>query len=157
MNALLSLSALVAAPFFLGLVNQTKAFFAGRRGPGLFRLYFDLLKLMRKSCPRATTTTWLFDLAPSVALAATLLAAALFPWSRSGDAAPRIATCSAVACCYLLGTGRFFTVLGAPATLGELGIPESAIDKLPEITDMSCWAYKEMTREDVKNILNMCV
>lgn len=113
MNALSVFVALIAAPFFLGLVNQTKAFFAGRRGPGLFRLYFDLLKLMRKSCPRSTTTTWLFDLAPSVALAATLLAAVLFPWSLSGDASPRIATCSAVAFFYLLGTGRFFTVLGA--------------------------------------------
>jgi len=53
-------------------------------------------------------------------------------------------------------TRDFFTELGAPATLGELGIPADAIDKLTEITDMSCWAYKEMTREDVKNILNMC-
>lgn len=117
MNIAYFLLALLLAPFFLGLVNQTKAFFAGRRGPGLFRLYFDLAKLLRKSCPRAATSTWLFDLAPSIALAATLLAALVFPWSL--EAAPTdaarapLAALSSVVLFYLLGTGRFFTVLGA--------------------------------------------
>ena len=54
-------------------------------------------------------------------------------------------------------TRAFFDELGAPSTLTELGIPESAIDRLVELTDMSCWAYKEMTREDVKNILTMAL
>lgn len=117
MNIAYFLLALLLAPFFLGLVNQTKAFFAGRRGPGLFRLYFDLAKLLRKSCPRAATSTWLFDLAPSIALAATLLAALVFPWSLEAgptDAAHApLAALSSVVFFYLLGTGRFFTVLGA--------------------------------------------
>ena len=117
MNIPYFLLALLLAPLFLGLVNQTKAFFAGRRGPGLFRLYFDLAKLLRKSCPRAATSTWLFDLAPSIALAATLLAALVFPWSL--EAAPTdaarapLAALSSVVFFYLLGTGRFFTVLAA--------------------------------------------
>lgn len=118
MNILYFLCALLFAPFFLGLVNQTKAFFAGRRGPGLFRLYFDLAKLLRKSCPRSATSTWLFDIAPSIALATTLLAALIFPWSLETDAATNAATAplaalSSVVFFYLLGTGRFFTVLGA--------------------------------------------
>lgn len=116
MNLVYFLLALLLAPLFLGLVNQTKAFFAGRRGPGLFRLYFDLAKLLRKSCPRAATSTWFFDLAPSVALAATLLAALVFPWSLEAatDAARApLAALSSVVFFYLLGTGRFFTVLGA--------------------------------------------
>lgn len=118
MNILYFLCALLLAPFFLGLVNQTKAFFAGRRGSGLFRLYFDLAKLLRKSCPRSATSTWLFDLAPSIALATTLLAALVFPWSLETDAATNAAAApfaalSSVVFFYLLGTGRFFTVLGA--------------------------------------------
>ena len=112
MHALSVLVALIAAPLFPGIVNQTKACFAGRSGPGLFRLYFDLAKLMRKSCPRSTTTTWVFDLAPSVALAAALLAALIFPWTLGGAAAV-VASCPAVVFFYLLGTGRFLTVLGA--------------------------------------------
>ena len=50
-------------------------------------------------------------------------------------------------------TRAFFNELGAPATLTELGIPESAIDDLAEKADLSCWAYRELTREDVKAIL----
>ena len=110
MNILTFLLAALLAPLLPGIVNQTKAFFAGRRGPGLFRLYFDLAKLMRKSCPRSTTSTWLFDIAPSVSLAATTIAAMLFPW---GPGQGTFAHASAALFFYLLGTGRFFTVLGA--------------------------------------------
>jgi len=110
MNAIFILLALVLAPLLPGIVNQTKAFFAGRRGPGLFRLYFDLAKLLRKSCPRSTTSTWLFDLAPSIALAATIIAAVIFPWTPNALAFPSPLF---VVFFYLLGTARFFTVLGA--------------------------------------------
>jgi len=109
MNILCILLALLLAPLLADIINQTKAFFAGRRGPGFFRLYFDLAKLLRKSCPRSTTTTWLFDLAPAISLAATLAAALVFPWTCSFQS-----TCASVVLFfYLLGTGRFFTVLGA--------------------------------------------
>ena len=103
---------LLLAPLLPGVINQVKAAFAGRRGPGFFRLYFDLAKLMRKSCPRSTTSTWLFDVAPAVSLAVTLVAAALFPWPGAcfWGQSPYV---SAALFFYLLGTGRFFTVLGA--------------------------------------------
>lgn len=52
-------------------------------------------------------------------------------------------------------TRDFFDEMGAPATLTDLGIPESAIEDLAARTDLSCWAYKELTREDVKAILRM--
>ena len=110
MNILTFLLAALLAPLLPGLVNQTKAFFAGRRGPGLFRLYFDLAKLLRKSCPRAAASTWIFDIAPAVSLAATVLAAAVFPWGPGPGLA---ASASAVLFFYLLGTARFFAVLGA--------------------------------------------
>ena len=112
MNILFFLLAAVLAPLLPGLVNQTKAFFAGRRGPGLFRLYFDLWKLLRKSCPRSSTSTWIFDLAPALALAATLAAGMIFPWLRTASGLA-MAGGSAAVFFYLLGTGRFFTVLGA--------------------------------------------
>ena len=115
-NLIFFAAALVAAPFFIGVINQTKAFFAGRRGSGFFRLYFDLAKLLRKSSPRSVTATWLFDLAPSITLAATIAAAMVFPWMD--DPADKItgflsASVSAALFFYLLGAGRFFTVLGA--------------------------------------------
>lgn len=112
MNYLFLILAFVLAPLLVGIVNQTKAFFAGRRGPGLFRLYFDLAKLVRKNCPRSTTTTWIFDLAPAIALAATVAAAIIFPWTLTA-ATGGFGAASAALFFYLLGTGRFFTVLGA--------------------------------------------
>jgi len=54
-------------------------------------------------------------------------------------------------------TRDFFTEIGAPSTLADLGIPESAIEDLAARTDLSCWAYKELTREDVKAILRMAL
>ena len=111
MNILSVILAAVAAPLFVGIVNQTKAFFGGRRGPGFLRMYFDIWKLLRKSRPRPLRSTWVFDIAQPASLASTLAAAIVFPWTASpcGFAAGA----SAALFFYLLGAGRFFTVLGA--------------------------------------------
>jgi formate hydrogenlyase subunit 4 len=110
MNILCVILAVVLAPVFPGIVNQTKAFFAGRRGPGVFRLYADIFKLLRKSCPRPEHSTWIFDIAQPVSFASVIAAAAVFPWTASGGAA---AVVPAVLFFYLLAAGRFFTVLGS--------------------------------------------
>ena len=39
---------LVLPPLLLGVINKTKAWFAGRIGPPLLQPYYDLVKLMRK-------------------------------------------------------------------------------------------------------------
>lgn len=110
MNILCVILAVVLAPVFPGIVNQTKAFFAGRRGPGVFRLYADIFKLLRKSCPRPEHSTWIFDIAQPVSFASVIAAVAVFPWTASGGAA---AVVPAVLFFYLLAAGRFFTVLGS--------------------------------------------
>lgn len=110
MNVLCVILAVLLAPVFPGIVNQTKAFFAGRRGPGVFRLYADIFKLLRKSCPRPEHSTWIFDIAQPVSFASVIAAAAVFPWTASGGAA---AVVPAVLFFYLLAAGRFFTVLGS--------------------------------------------
>lgn len=110
MNILCIILAAVMAPLFIGIVNQTKAFFAGRRGPGMFRLYVDICKLLRKSCPRPRHSTWLFDIAQSASLAAVIAATAVFPWTGGGGLSSFI---PAAVFFYLLAAGRFFTVIGA--------------------------------------------
>jgi formate hydrogenlyase subunit 4 len=110
MNILSIILALILAPLYLGIVNQTKAFFGGRRGPGFFRLYADIFKLLRKSCIRPEHSTWVFDIAQSVSLASVIAAALIFPWT--GNTVP-IAATPVVAFFYLLAAGRFFMVLGA--------------------------------------------
>ena len=111
MNILSVILASVLAPLLIGIVNQTKAFFGGRRGPGFLRLYFDIWKLLRKSCPRPSQSTWIFDIAQPVSLASTIAAAIVFPWTVSPDGFA--AAVPAALFFYLLGAGRFFTVLGA--------------------------------------------
>lgn len=110
MNIISIILALILAPLFPGIVNQTKAFFGGRRGPGIFRLYADLLKLLRKSCVRPEHSTWVFDVAQSVSLASVIAASIVFPWTG-------VSTITIVAPTvlffYLLAAGRFFTVIGA--------------------------------------------
>ncbi|PIQ84331.1 MAG: hydrogenase [Candidatus Omnitrophica bacterium CG11_big_fil_rev_8_21_14_0_20_63_9] len=101
---------LVAAPLVPGLINKTKAAFAGRQGPPLFQLYFDLLKLLNKGAVYSRVTTWIFRAGPIVSLASVIVAALFVPvagtasLSFSGDI---------IAFAYLLGLGRFFTVLAA--------------------------------------------
>ena len=55
---------LLMPPLLLGVINKTKALFAGRVGPPLLQPYYDLARLMRKGMVFSTTTTWIFRAAP---------------------------------------------------------------------------------------------
>jgi formate hydrogenlyase subunit 4 len=101
---------LVAAPLVPGLINKTKAAFAGRQGPPLFQLYFDLLKLLNKGTVYSRVTTWIFRAGPIVSLASAIMAALFVP--LAGTASLSFPG-DIIAFAYLLGLGRFFTVLAA--------------------------------------------
>ncbi len=103
---------LLFPPLLQGIVNRVKAMFAGRRGPPLLQLYFDLAKLLRKSAVYSTTTTWLFRAGPAASLAALLMAALLLPLG-GGLPAPVSFAGDVVLFAYLLGAARFATVLAA--------------------------------------------
>jgi formate hydrogenlyase subunit 4 len=103
--------ALAMPPLLLGIINKTKAFFAGRRGPPVLQLYYDLAKLLRKGSVYSTTTTWVFRAGPVVSLAAALVAALLVPLGN--DPAPVAFAGDLIFFAYVLGLGRFFTVAAA--------------------------------------------
>ena len=105
---------LLLPPLFVGIVNRTKARFAGRRGPPLLQLYQDLWKLLRKGAVYSRTTTWVFRAGPIVGLAAVLVAGALVP--IAGLPAPLRFQGDLIAFAYLLGLARFVTVLAAMDT-----------------------------------------
>jgi formate hydrogenlyase subunit 4 len=105
---------LVMPPLLLGVINKTKAWFAGRVGPPLLQPYFDLLRLMRKGMVVSTTTTWIFQAGPIITLAAILLAAMLVPLGRFDS--PLHFTGDLVLFVYLLALGRFFTTAAAMDT-----------------------------------------
>lgn len=104
----------ILSPFLLGVVNRTKAFFAGRNGRPLLQLYYDIAKLLRKGAVYSQTATWLFIAGPIVGMSALVSASTLIPFagmpalfSFNGDIILFI---------YLLGLLRFFTVLAAMDT-----------------------------------------
>ncbi len=70
---------LMLAPLMLGVINRTKAAFAGRNGQPPLQLYFDLWRLLHKGVVYSRTTTWVFRAGPVVGLAATLSALLLTP------------------------------------------------------------------------------
>ncbi len=105
------LLALVLSPLMLGVINRTKAWFAGRCGLPLLQAYYDLSKLLRKGAVYSRTTTWVFRAGPIVGLAAVLVATALVP--LGGEPAPLAFTGDLILLAYVLGLMRFFTVAAA--------------------------------------------
>ena len=102
---------LVLAPLLFGIINKTKAVFAGRTGQPLLQSYYDLWKLFNKGAVYSQTSSWVFRLGPIVGLAVVFTAAALVPFGRlpaviafDGDV---------ILFAYLFGLMRFFTVLSA--------------------------------------------
>jgi formate hydrogenlyase subunit 4 len=102
---------LVCAPFLLTVINRTKAFIAGRRGPMWFQPYYELWKYFHKGAVYSRTTTWVFRAGPIVGLASVLTALTLVPF---GDV-PAVLHFQGdlILFAYLLGLMRFFTVLAA--------------------------------------------
>jgi formate hydrogenlyase subunit 4 len=102
---------LVLAPLLVGVANRIKSFFAGRTGPPILQLYWDLGKLLRKGAVYSRTTTWLFRGGPLVGLAALLGGVLLVPWGS----APALISFEGdlVLFAYFLGLARFATALAA--------------------------------------------
>lgn len=102
---------LIAPPLLLGVINKTKAAFAGRVGPPVLQPYHDLARLFRKGSVFSTTTTWVFRAGPVVALVAAAFAALLVPYGARGAAISFSGDMILFA--YLFALGRFFTVAAA--------------------------------------------
>lgn len=95
----------------VGIVNRTKAWWGGRRGPRLWQLGWDLARLMRKRPVLSTVATSLFRAGPWVVLAATLLAAQIAP--VLGAFAPLQFSHDFIVFAYTLGLARLFLMLSA--------------------------------------------
>ena len=106
--------ALVASPLLIGIINKVKAFFAGRKGPRVLQLYYDLAKLMKKSSVYSTSRGWIFQLAPWGTLATVLLMLAMLP--AACLVSPAAFPGDMILFVYLAGCGRMLTVLAAMET-----------------------------------------
>jgi len=102
---------LVMPILVVGVINRTKAMWAGRRGPPLLQTLFDLKRLLHKQPVYSQTTTSIFKLGPLVLLASALVAALIAP--ITGAAGPVSFAFDFVAFASLWGLGRVFMMLAA--------------------------------------------
>ena len=119
MNSLLDLILrldcwLLLAPLLPGIINKVKAWVAGRRGPPVLQLYFDLARLWKKVVVLSTLASPAFVILPAVTWVALLCAAMLMPLGPLG--AGLTFRGDALLLLYLLALGRFATAWAAMET-----------------------------------------
>jgi formate hydrogenlyase subunit 4 len=105
------LCALILAPLMIGVINRTKAFVAGRRGPPLLQPYRDVIKLLMRGAVYGEVTSALFRLGPVVNLAALLAGLLVVPFAGAGAAIAFPG--DLIVLVGLFALGRFATVLAA--------------------------------------------
>ncbi len=97
--------------FFMGFVVRTKSLASGRKGPGILQPMKDIIRLWRKGAVYSRTTSFIFQIAPSIYFASVLTAIAVVPLgpykgliSFDGDF---------VFFAYVLALGKFFSIISA--------------------------------------------
>lgn len=103
--------ALTMPILMVGLVNRTRSWWAGRRGPGLAQSFWDLARLLRKRPVISSVASPLFRAGAWVVLAASLLAAQIAP--MLGPLAPLQFDHDFIVFAYALGLARIFLMLSA--------------------------------------------
>jgi len=104
-------AALVAAPIFLGWVNQCRAWLQNRRAPSIWLPYRNIRKLFHKDAVIAENASPLFRAAPYVVFGTMVVAAGIIP--SMGTRLPLVAAADAIALVGLFATARVFVSLAA--------------------------------------------
>ncbi len=113
---------MLAAPLFLGWVNQCRAWLQNRRAPSLLQPYRAIRKLFHKDAVLAENASSLFRIAPYVVFGTMVLAAAIIP--SMGTRLPLSIAADSIALVGLLATARVFLALAAMdvgTAFGSLG------------------------------------
>jgi formate hydrogenlyase subunit 4 len=102
---------ILASLFFMGFVIRTKSIASGRKGPGILQPMKDILRLWKKGSVYSTTTSFIFQIAPTAYFTSVLMAILMIPHgsnpgfiSFEGDF---------VMFAYILTFGKFFMIISA--------------------------------------------
>lgn len=105
---------LIAAIFFTGIIIRTKSIFSGRKGPGILQPMKDVIRLFRKGAVYSQTTSFVFQIAPTIYFASVFMAMLVVPFGQSkgfisfnGDF---------IFFAYVLALGKFFSIISAMDT-----------------------------------------
>ncbi len=100
--------------FFMGIILRTKSIASGRKGPGIFQPMKDIFRLWKKGSVYSETTSFIFQIAPSIYFASVVMACLVIPFglfkgviSFNGDF---------VFFAYILALGKFFMIISAMDT-----------------------------------------
>jgi formate hydrogenlyase subunit 4 len=128
---------LLLAPLLPGIINKVKAWVAGRRGPPVLQLYYDLAKLWRKGVVLSTAVSPAHVIGPAMAWVALAGAALLLPigpagasLSFRGDALMFVGLLAFARFCIALAaldTGSAFEGMGAAREVSYAVLAEAAI------------------------------
>src|ERR1700693_1935381 len=97
--------------FFSGIIIRTKSIFSGRKGPGIFQPLKDIWRLFRKGAVYSNTSSFIFQIAPSIYFASVLMAIFLIPFGNK----PGIISFNGdfIFFAYVLALGKFFLIISA--------------------------------------------
>lgn len=122
---------IVFIPLLLvGVVRKIKARMQNRVGAPVLQAFYDVGKLLRKSETISGTASWVFTFAPRLNLAVVVVAALLVPWSGAGFPDAWGSATNFLLVIYLLGLGKFISMLAAMDTnsaFGGLGASRDAL------------------------------
>ena len=104
------------APLIPGVINRVKAWVAGRRGPPVLQLYYDLARLWKKGVVLSTAVSPGHIAGPAIAWVALICAAAFVPMGLTGFALSFRG--DALLVIYLLAMARF-CIAGAALETGS--------------------------------------
>jgi formate hydrogenlyase subunit 4 len=101
---------IILSPLVNGIIKKLKANMQGRRGPGVFQPYYDLIRLFKKDMVVSNVTSWVFRVTPYVVFSSAVAATMVVPVISNNVAFSQMA--DLIALVYILGLGRFFMALG---------------------------------------------
>jgi len=102
---------LLASIFFTGIVIRTKSLASGRKGPGILQPVKDVIRLFKKGAVYSETTSFIFQIAPTIYFASIVMAMLVVPFGQAkgiisfnGDF---------IFFAYVLALGKFFNIISA--------------------------------------------
>ena len=105
---------IIAAGFFTGIIIRVKSLASGRKGPGVFQPLKDVARLFKKGVVYSETTSFVFQIAPTIYFSSVVMAMLVVPFGQSkgiisfnGDF---------IFFAYVLALGKFFSIISAMDT-----------------------------------------
>ncbi|MBK5252004.1 MAG: NADH-quinone oxidoreductase subunit H [Peptostreptococcaceae bacterium] len=120
-NILQGIILILLSPIFSGILKKMKAFMRGYKGPGVFQVYYDLVKLFNKETIRSGKSSFITEIGPLLAISISLTCAFMIPVFFCGASS---LVGNLIVIVFLLGGIKLFNTLfglDSSSTFGGMG------------------------------------